>query len=152
MEKIWLKNYPAGVLETIDPDHFSSLVDILEQSIEKYGEKTAFVNMDSEMSFKELGLKSREFAAYLQSQGLKKGDAVAVMMPNLLQYPIALFGILRAGMSVVNVNPLYTPRELKHQLTDSQAKALVILENFAHTYDKIKKEAPLDVVLSLIHI
>ncbi|ASG65355.1 long-chain-fatty-acid--CoA ligase [Idiomarina piscisalsi] len=148
MEKIWLKNYPAGVPETIDPDHFSSLVDILEQSIEKYGEKTAFVNMDSEMSFKELGLKSREFAAYLQSQGLKKGDAVAVMMPNLLQYPVALFGILRAGMSVVNVNPLYTPRELKHQLTDSQAKALVILENFAHTYAKIKDEAPLDVVVT----
>ncbi|MGM7319569.1 long-chain-fatty-acid--CoA ligase FadD [Idiomarina sp. ST10R2A5] len=148
MDKIWLKNYPAGVPETIDPDHFASLVDILEQSIEKYGEKTAFVNMDSEMSFKELGLKSREFAAYLQSKGLKKGDAVAVMMPNLLQYPVALFGILRAGMTVVNVNPLYTPRELKHQLTDSQAKALVILENFAHTYDKIKDEAPLDFVIT----
>ncbi|MBP58721.1 MULTISPECIES: long-chain-fatty-acid--CoA ligase FadD [Idiomarina] len=148
MDKIWLKNYPAGVPETIDPDHFASLVDILEQSIEKYGEKTAFVNMDSEMSFKELGLKSREFAAYLQSKGLKKGDAVAVMMPNLLQYPVALFGILRAGMTVVNVNPLYTPRELKHQLVDSQAKALVILENFAHTYDKIKDEAPLDLVIT----
>ncbi|HAS16241.1 MAG TPA: long-chain-fatty-acid--CoA ligase FadD [Idiomarina abyssalis] len=148
MDKIWLKNYPAGVPETIDPDHFASLVDILEQSIEKYGEKTAFVNMDSEMSFKELGLKSREFAAYLQSKGLKKGDAVAVMMPNLLQYPVALFGILRAGMTVVNVNPLYTPRELKHQLVDSQAKALVILENFAHTYDKIKDEAPLDFVIT----
>jgi long-chain acyl-CoA synthetase len=148
MDKIWLKNYPAGVPETIDPDHFASLVDILEQSIEKYGEKTAFVNMDSEMSFKELGLKSREFAAYLQSKGLKKGDAVAVMMPNLLQYPVALFGILRAGMTVVNVNPLYTPRELKHQLVDSQAKALVILENFAHTYDKIKDEAPLDLIVT----
>ncbi|MGM0430146.1 MAG: long-chain-fatty-acid--CoA ligase FadD [Pseudomonadota bacterium] len=148
MEKIWLKNYPAGVPETIDPDHFASLVDILEQSIEKYREKTAFVNMDSELSFKELGLKSREFAAYLQSKGLKKGDAVAVMMPNLLQYPVALFGILRAGMTVVNVNPLYTPRELKHQLVDSQAKALVILENFAHTYDKIKDEAPLDFVIT----
>jgi len=148
MDKIWLKNYPAGVPETIDPDHFASLVDILEQSIEKYGEKTAFVNMDSEMSFKELGLKSREFAAYLQSKGLKKGDAVAVMMPNLLQYPVALFGILRAGMTVVNVNPLYTPRELKHQLTDSQAKGLVILENFAHTYDKIKDEAPLDLIVT----
>lgn len=148
MEKIWLKNYPAGVPETIDPDRVASLVDILEQSIEKYGEKTAFVNMDSEMSFKELGLKSRHFAAYLHRKGLKKGDAVAVMMPNLLQYPIALFGILRAGMTVVNVNPLYTPRELKHQLTDSKAKALVILENFAHTYDKIKDDAPLDFVIT----
>lgn len=148
MEKIWLKNYPAGVPETIDPDRVASLVDILEQSIEKYGEKTAFVNMDSEMSFKELDLKSRHFAAYLHRKGLKKGDAVAVMMPNLLQYPIALFGILRAGMTVVNVNPLYTPRELKHQLTDSKAKALVILENFAHTYDKIKDDAPLDLVIT----
>ena len=148
MDKIWLENYPAGVPETIDPDHFASLVDILEQSIEKYGEKTAFVNMDSEMSFKELGLKTRDFAAYLHSTGLKKGDAVAVMMPNLLQYPVALFGILRAGMTVVNVNPLYTPRELKHQLVDSQAKALVILENFAQTYEKIKAEAPLDLVVT----
>lgn len=148
MDKIWLKNYPAGVPETIDPDHFASLVDILEQSIEKYGEKTAFVNMDSEMSFKELDLKTRDFAAYLHSSGLKKGDAVAVMMPNLLQYPVALFGILRAGMTVVNVNPLYTPRELKHQLVDSQAKALVILENFAQTYEKIKAEAPLDLVIT----
>jgi len=148
MDKIWLENYPAGVPETIDPDHFASLVDILEQSIEKYGEKTAFVNMDSEMSFKELGQKTRDFAAYLHSTGLKKGDAVAVMMPNLLQYPVALFGILRAGMTVVNVNPLYTPRELKHQLVDSQAKALVILENFAQTYEKVKAEAPLDLVIT----
>ena len=142
MDKIWLKNYPAGVPETIDPDHFASLVDILEMSVDKYADKVAFVNMDREMSFAELGEKTQQFAAYLQSTGLKKGDAVAVMMPNLLQYPVALFGILAAGMTVVNVNPLYTPRELKHQLTDSHAKGIVILENFAHTLDKVRAEIP----------
>ena len=142
MDKIWLKNYPAGVPDTIDPDHFASLVDILEMSVDKYADKIAFENMDREMSFAELGLKAKQFAAYLQSTGLKKGDAVAVMMPNLLQYPVALFGILAAGMTVVNVNPLYTPRELKHQLTDSQAKGIVILENFAHTLEKVRSEIP----------
>ena len=148
MEKIWLKHYPAGVPDTIDPDHYASLLDILEESIEKYGEKTAFVNLDCEMSFAELGEKAKQFAAYLQSIGLKKGDAVAIMMPNLLQYPVALFGVLAAGMTVVNVNPLYTPRELKHQLNDSQAKALVILENFANTYEKIAKDVQLEKVIT----
>ena len=148
MEKIWLKHYPAGVPDTIDPDHYASLLDILEESIEKYGEKTAFVNMDCNMSFAELGEKAKQFAAYLQSIGLKKGDAVAIMMPNLLQYPVALFGVLAAGMTVVNVNPLYTPRELKHQLNDSQAKALVILENFANTYEKIAKDVQLEKVIT----
>ncbi|MAD53941.1 long-chain-fatty-acid--CoA ligase FadD [Idiomarina sp. UBA3162] len=148
MEKIWLKHYSAGVPDTIDPDHYASLLDILEESIEKYGEKTAFVNMDCNMSFAELGEKAKQFAAYLQSIGLKKGDAVAIMMPNLLQYPVALFGVLAAGMTVVNVNPLYTPRELKHQLNDSQAKALVILENFANTYEKIAKDVQLEKVIT----
>jgi long-chain acyl-CoA synthetase len=148
MEKIWLKHYPAGVPDTIDPDHYASLLDILEESIEKYGEKTAFVNMDCDMSFAELGEKAKQFAAYLQSIGLKKGDAVAIMMPNLLQYPVALFGVLAAGMTVVNVNPLYTPRELKHQLNDSQAKALVILENFANTYEKIANDVQLEKVIT----
>lgn len=137
MEKIWLKRYPAGVPEEIDPNHFNSLVDIFEQSTEAYGDKTAYVNMDHEMSFHELDEESKKFAAYLQAKGLKKGDAVAVMMPNLLQYPVALFGILRAGMVVVNVNPLYTPRELKHQLSDAKVKGIVILENFAHTLEKV---------------
>lgn len=148
MEKIWLKHYPAGVPETIDPDHYASLLDILEESIEKYGDKTAFVNMDCEMSFAELGEKAKQFAGYLQSIGLQKGDAVAIMMPNLLQYPVALFGVLAAGMTVVNVNPLYTPRELKHQLNDSQSKALVILENFANTYEKIAKDVQLEKVIT----
>ncbi len=147
MEKIWLKSYPAGVSETIDPDHFDSLVDIFEQSIEAYGDRIAYVNMDHEMSFRELDKASRDFAAYLQQNGLKKGDAVAIMMPNLLQYPVALFGILRAGMTVVNVNPLYTARELKHQLSDSGAKMIVILDNFAHTLEKVVGDLSLTKVI-----
>ncbi|RUO42295.1 long-chain-fatty-acid--CoA ligase FadD [Pseudidiomarina aestuarii] len=151
MDKIWLKRYPAGVPDTIDPEHFNSLVDIFEQSIEAYGDKVAYVNMDHELTFNDLDKYSKQFAAYLQAQGLKKGDAVAIMMPNLLQYPIALFGALRAGMVVVNVNPLYTPRELRHQLSDANAKALVILENFAATYEKVKADVQVDhVVLTRI--
>lgn len=146
MDKIWLKRYPTGVPETIDPDHFNSLVDIFEQSIQSYGDKVAYVNMDQEMTFNELDALSREFAAYLQQQGMKKGDALAIMMPNLLQYPIALFGALRAGLVVVNVNPLYTPRELKHQLSDANAKAIVILDNFAHTLEKVEPDVPVEKV------
>lgn len=147
MDKIWLQRYPAGVPETIDPDHFNSLVDIFEQSIEKYGDKIAYVNMDTELSFNELDVLSRQFAAYLQQQGLKKGDALAIMMPNLLQYPIALFGALRAGLVVVNVNPLYTARELKHQLSDANAKAIVILDNFADTLQKVEADVPVKKVI-----
>ncbi|CUA83240.1 long-chain-fatty-acid--CoA ligase FadD [Pseudidiomarina woesei] len=147
MDKIWLQRYPAGVPETIDPDHFNSLVDIFEQSIEKYGDKIAYVNMDTELSFNELDVLSRQFAAYLQQQGLKKGDALAIMMPNLLQYPIALFGALRAGLVVVNVNPLYTARELKHQLSDANAKTIVILDNFADTLQKVEADVPVKKVI-----
>jgi long-chain acyl-CoA synthetase len=147
VDKIWLQRYPAGVPETIDPDHFNSLVDIFEQSIEKYGDKIAYVNMDTELSFNELDVLSRQFAAYLQQQGLKKGDALAIMMPNLLQYPIALFGALRAGLVVVNVNPLYTARELKHQLSDANAKAIVILDNFADTLQKVEADVPVKKVI-----
>ncbi|MDT7525543.1 long-chain-fatty-acid--CoA ligase FadD [Pseudidiomarina sp. GXY010] len=147
MDKIWLKRYPAGVPETIDPDHFNSLIDIFEQSVKTYGDKVAFVNMDTELTFNELDTLSKDFAAYLQQQGLQKGDAVALMMPNLLQYPIALFGVLRAGMTVVNVNPLYTARELKHQLSDANAQAIVILDNFAHTLAKVITEVPVKKVI-----
>jgi len=147
VDKIWLKRYPAGVPETIDPDHFNSLIDIFEQSVKTYGDKVAFVNMDTELTFNELDTLSRDFAAYLQQQGLQKGDAVALMMPNLLQYPIALFGVLRAGMTVVNVNPLYTARELKHQLSDANAHAIVILDNFAHTLAKVITEVPVKKVI-----
>ncbi|CUS48592.1 MAG: long-chain acyl-CoA synthetase [Idiomarinaceae bacterium HL-53] len=147
MDKTWLKRYPNGVASEIDPDHYSSLVDIFEESVEKYGDNDAFVNMDKVISFNELDRLSAQFAAYLQGIGLKKGDAVAIMMPNVLQYPVAIFGVLRAGMVVVNVNPLYTARELKHQLTDSGAKAIVILKNFATTLQKIQKDVNLDKVI-----
>ncbi|MCC2616260.1 long-chain-fatty-acid--CoA ligase FadD [Aestuariibacter halophilus] len=133
MEKIWLEHYDPRVAPEIDPDHYPSLVDIFEQSVEKYADNVAFINMGHEITFSELDQLSKQFAAYLQGNGLKKGDPVAIMMPNILQYPVALFGILRAGMTVVNVNPLYTARELKHQLNDSGAKAIIIVENFACT-------------------
>jgi long-chain acyl-CoA synthetase len=147
MEKIWLKNYDPRVPADIDPDRYSSIVDIFEQSIEKYSANVSYINMGKSITFAELDTLSRDFAAYLQNSGLKKGDAVAIMMPNLIQYPVALFGILRAGMTVVNVNPLYTPRELQHQLIDSNAKGIVIVENFACTLSEVVKATALETVL-----
>jgi long-chain acyl-CoA synthetase len=138
LEKIWLKRYPADVPAEIDPDRYSSLVEMFENAVLRYADQPAFINMGEVMTFRKLEERSRAFAAYLQQGlGLQKGDRVALMMPNLLQYPIALFGILRAGMVVVNVNPLYTPRELEHQLNDSGAAAIVIVSNFAHALEKI---------------
>lgn len=138
MEKVWLKRYPADVPAEIDPDRYSSLVEMFENAALRYADQPAFINMGEVMTFRKLEERSRAFAAYLQQGlGLQKGDRVALMMPNLLQYSIALFGILRAGMVVVNVNPLYTPRELEHQLTDSGAAAIVIVSNFAHTLEKV---------------
>lgn len=138
MEKVWLKHYPADVPAEIDADHYSSLIEVFENATTNYADQPAFINMGKVMTFRKLEELSRAFAAYLQNElGLKKGDRVALMMPNLLQYPIALFGILRAGMVVVNVNPLYTPRELEHQLNDSGASAIVIVSNFAHTLEKV---------------
>lgn len=147
MEKIWLKNYDPRVPADIDPDRYSSIVDIFEQSIEKYSANVSYINMGKSITFAELDVLSRDFAAYLQNSGLKKGDAVAIMMPNLIQYPVALFGILRAGMTVVNVNPLYTARELQHQLTDSNTKAIVIVENFACTLSEVIKSTAVETVL-----
>ncbi|EEP91460.1 Long-chain-fatty-acid--CoA ligase [Yersinia kristensenii ATCC 33638] len=138
LEKVWLKRYPADVPAEIDPDRYSSLVEMFENAALRYADQPAFINMGEVMTFRKLEERSRAFAAYLQEGlGLQKGDRVALMMPNLLQYPIALFGILRAGMVVVNVNPLYTPRELEHQLNDSGATAIVIVSNFAHTLEKV---------------
>lgn len=140
MEKTWLEHYPAEIPAEIDADHYSSIVDIFEQSVTKYADKVAFINMGKEITYAELDNYTLQFAAYLQNMGLKKGDAVAIMMPNLLQNPVAIFGVLRAGLTVVNVNPLYTARELKHQLNDSDAKAIVIVENFAHTLAEVISE------------
>ncbi|WP_146114172.1 long-chain-fatty-acid--CoA ligase FadD [Pantoea coffeiphila] len=138
MQKVWLNRYPADVPAEINADRYRSLIDLFEHAVLRYAEQTAFINMGQSLSYRQLDIRSRAFAAYLQQElGLKKGDRVALMMPNLLQYPIALFGILRAGMTVVNVNPLYTPRELEHQLNDSGASAIVIVSNFAHTLEKV---------------
>lgn len=147
MEKTWLEHYDPRVSADIDPDRYSSVVDIFEQSVKQFGDQTAYINMGHSMSFNELDEQTKNFAAYLQNSGLKRGDAVAIMMPNLLQYPVAMFGVLRAGMVVVNVNPLYTARELKHQLTDSNAKAIVIVENFACTLEKVVKDTPVEQIL-----
>jgi long-chain acyl-CoA synthetase len=138
LKKVWLNRYPADVAAEINPDRYQSLVDMFEQATARYADQPAFMNMGEVMTFRKLEERSRAFAAYLQQGlGLQKGDRVALMMPNLLQYPIALFGILRAGMVVVNVNPLYTPRELEHQLNDSGASAIIIVSNFAHTLEKV---------------
>jgi len=143
MDKVWLKNYSAGVPETIDPEQFESLVTMIEASLAEYSDKEAFTNLGVTLTFKELDEKSKQLASYLQhTLHLKKGARVAIMMPNLLQYPIALYGILRAGMVAVNVNPMYTSRELRHQLSDSGAEAIVILANFAHVLADIVDETP----------
>ncbi len=150
MEKVWLTRYPSDVPPEIKSDVYSSLVEMFEKATQKYSDQPAFTNMGKVITFRKLEERSRAFAAYLQNDlGLKKGDRVAIMMPNLLQYPVALFGILRAGCVIVNVNPLYTPRELEHQLNDSEAKAIVIISNFASTLQKIiHKTSVRHVVLS----
>jgi long-chain acyl-CoA synthetase len=138
VEKIWLKRYPPGVPAEINPDEYHSLVEIFEQSCKKFSDRDAFANMGYAMSFAELEARTRDFAAYLQKElGLQKGDRVALMLPNLLQYPVALFGILRAGLTAVNVNPLYTPRELQHQMNDAGAQTILIIANFAHVLAEV---------------
>jgi long-chain acyl-CoA synthetase len=138
MEKIWLKSYPPGVPAEIDATVFSSLNDITAQSFKQFGDDIAFVQMGHGITFNELDTLSRQFGAWLQTEaGLKKGDRVAIMLPNVLQYPVAMFGCLRAGLIVVNTNPLYTARELEHQLKDSGAEAILVLENFAHVLQEV---------------
>jgi long-chain acyl-CoA synthetase len=140
--------YPPGVPADIDPDSYASLRDIFEEACAKHGHSPAFTNMGATLSYAQLDTLSRAFAAWLQKKsGLMQGDRVALMMPNILQYPIALFGVLRAGMVVVNTNPLYTPRELEHQLKDSGAKAIVIVENFAHVLQQVLPHTDLKKVL-----
>lgn len=149
MEKVWLKEYPEGVPAEIDLGEFSSLKDILEKSCQRFKDLPAYSNLGAVLSYSDIDRLSRDFAAFLQGAGLRKGDRVAIMMPNILQYPVAVFGALRAGIVVVNVNPLYTPRELEHQLVDSGATAIVIVENFAHTLqDVLAKTAIKTVVMT----
>src|SRR6516164_9291051 len=137
MERIWLKQYPPGVPADIEPTQYASLVDLLEESFAKFADRKAFICMDKSISYRDLDQMSQALAAYLQSRGLQRGARVAVMMPNVLQYPVATAAVLRAGFAVVNVNPLYTPRELEHQLKDSGAEAIIVLENFATTVEKV---------------
>ena len=141
-DKIWLKHYPQGVPAEINPEQYDSLTALLEESFRKYADRPAYKFMGKAVSFADVDALSRAFAAYLQSLGLAKGDRVAVMMPNVPQYPVVVAGILRAGLVVVNVNPLYTPRELEHQLKDSGAKAIVIIENFAKTLQDCWEHVP----------
>jgi len=137
VEKIWLKRYPEGMPETIDPEHYHSLLDLFEKSFADYSDLPAFTNMGKVLTYSELDSATKRVASYIQNDlGLKKGDKVAVMMPNLLQTPVTILGVLRAGCVVVNVNPLYTVRELEHQLNDSESSAIFILANFADTLEK----------------
>ena len=147
MEKIWLKQYPAGVPAEIDVNQYPSLVALLDDSFRRFADRMAYKFMGKAITFRQVDDASRALAAWLQAQGYAKGDRVAVMMPNVPQYPVAVAAILRAGFVVVNVNPLYTPRELEHQLKDSGAKAILIVENFASTLQKVMASVPTKTVV-----
>jgi len=142
MEKVWLKHYPQGVPSEINPLEYKSLAHLLEEAFQKHASRRAFVCMDKALTYGELDRLSRQLGAWLQSKGLSPQARVALMMPNILQYPVALAAVLRAGFVVVNVNPLYTPRELEHQLKDSGAEAIILLENFAATLQKVLDKTP----------
>jgi len=147
-EYSWFKNYPKGIPKEINPDSYDSLIDLLESSFKKYGDKFAYENMGKTLTFNEVDKLSAQFADFLQNHvGLKKGDRIAIQMPNLLQWVVAVFGSIRAGLIVVNTNPLYTAREMKHQFTDTRAKAVVILANFAQNLEKIIKDTEIQTVV-----
>ena len=144
-DKAWIQSYPPGVPTSVDLDQYPSIRDIFEDASRKFADKTAFSNMGTALTYERLDSLTRDFGAYLQSlPGMKKGDRVAFMMPNLLQYPVAMLGAIRAGFVAVNVNPLYTPTELEHQLRDSGAKVIVVFENVAHTLEKVIKNTPVE--------
>lgn len=142
----WLKHYPDGVPYEINPDAYPSIIELMEEGFSNFANKAAYSNMGKELTFGEVDRLSRNFAAYLQNSGLQKGDRIAIQMPNCLQYPVVLFGAIRAGLVVVNTNPLYTPREMKHQFNDSGAKAIVIIANFAFNLEKIISETKIEKV------
>ncbi len=146
--RFWLKNFPPGVPANVDSSQYENLVELIDEALKKHGNKPAFTCMGKSISFNQLDKDSNNFGAYLQSRGLEPGDKIAIMMPNLLQYPIALFGALRAGLTVVNTNPLYTPREMLHQFTDSEVKAIIILDNFAANLEKILAETPIKTIIT----
>lgn len=146
-EKVWLSEYPEGVPAEIDLSEFSSIVDVIDRSCADYSSNIAYVNFGKELSYSEVDRLSTAYGAYLQSLGLEPGDRIAIMMPNVLQYPIAVFGALRAGLVVVNTNPLYTARELKHQLKDSGARAILIMENFANVLEAVIDDTDVEHVM-----
>jgi long-chain acyl-CoA synthetase len=149
MEKVWLKSYPAGVPETIDVNAYQSVADVFNQAVESYGEKPAFTNFGTTLSYNDMDRLTGQLASYLQSlPNMRKGDRVAILMPNVLQNPISIFAAIRGGFTVVNTNPLYTARELKHQLSDSGAKAIIVMENFCHVLDEVIDETPIQHVIT----
>ena len=148
MEKPWLNRYPEGVPAEIDLSPYASIMDIYDASIASYGDRDAYLNFGKALSYAELDRLSEQFGAYLQGLGLVKGDRIALMMPNVLQYPVAIFGALKAGLVIVNTNPMYTARELRHQLTDSGAKAILVVENFAHVLQKVRSEVPVEHIIT----
>jgi long-chain acyl-CoA synthetase len=147
MDKPWLNNYPKGVPANIDADAYPNLMAMVDEAFAKYADLPAFIFMGKALTFRQVDQMATQFGAYLQSRGLQPGDRIALMMPNMLQYPIALFGALRAGLIVVNTNPLYTPREMKHQFNDSGAKAILIAENFAANLQEIIADTPIKTVI-----
>jgi len=147
MDTPWLKHYPEGVPHAIDPEQYRSVVGIMEESFSRYRDREAYVCMGKGLTFGDIDEQSRALGAWLQAQGLERGDRVAIMLPNILQYPVAVAAVLRAGYIVVNVNPLYTPNELEHQLKDSGARAIIILENFARTLEQVISKTPVEKVL-----
>lgn len=148
MKYPWLEHYPEGVAHDIDPSQYSSVIDLLETSFEKFNKKDAFINMGKSLSYTEVDTLSKQFAAFLQKDlNVKKGDRIAIQMPNLLQYPVIMFGAIRAGAIIVNTNPLYTATEMRHQFKDSRASILIILENFASNLEKIKAETEIEHVI-----
>jgi long-chain acyl-CoA synthetase len=148
VNKPWLDAYPAGVAAEIDPAEYSSIVDIFEKSVVEYADRDAYINFDKKLSFRDLDRLTRDFAAWLQSTGLQRGDRIALMLPNIMQYPVAIFGALRAGLVVVNTNPMYTARELKHQLNDSGARAIVVVENFASVLESCIADTPVETIVT----
>ncbi len=149
MDKAWLKSYPPGMPESINIDVYQSVAEVFEQAVGRYGSRPAFTNMGTTLTYNEIDKLTEQLAAYLQNlPNMRKADRVAIMMPNVLQNPVAIFAALRGGFTVVNTNPLYTPRELKHQLTDSGAKAIIIMENFCHTLTEVIDETPIQYVIT----
>jgi long-chain acyl-CoA synthetase len=147
-EHVWLKRYPKGIPHAINPEEYKSVLELFEECVDKFGDSPAFENMGKRISYNQLNTYSEQFAAYLQtSTQLEKGDRIAIQMPNLLQYVVVMFGALRAGLVVVNTNPLYTAREMKHQFKDSGASAIVILANFAHNLEKVLPETSIKTVI-----